>query len=1021
MKKNLFKNSPKARAFFVLLLFLFAGFEYAEAQVKVTGVVTDNSKMPIPGLSVQVGGTSTGAITDVDGKFSVDAPDANASIIVSGIGYATQTIALAGRTTIDVAMEEETKIEEVVITGYGTSKKVTSTGAVVSTKGEDILRTPVTNLSNSLVGTLPGLTATTTSGEPGYDGADIIIRGVNTIGDNRPLVVVDGIPNRSLDRLNANDVETITVLKDASAAIYGSQAANGVILVTTKRGKSGKPKITFTGNLGWQQPTRVPEMADAQQYASMLNEISYYKTPTGGRYQNYSEQDLQKYADGSDPWGHPNTDWFGEVFKPWSAQNNTNLSISGGSENIKYFMSLGTKFQDGVYKNSGTNYKQYDFRTNIDANITKSISVGLDVSGRQENRNYPTVSQGNTFRMLTRGKPNMAGYWPNGDPGPDIEYGHNPVVTSTSATGYDKDHWYVLNTNLRLNIKIPWVKGLSITANGSIDKNIQSRKKWETPWYLYTWDGNAEHTTVKGKRGLEAPQLTQYSKDEQNLAINAYATYETTISGMHNLKIMAGTERRNGTKDNYEAFRKNYIATAIDQLFAGATDQYMSNTGSASQYALMSYFGRVNYDFGQKYLAEFVWRYDGSNKFGEGNRFGFFPGVSLGWRVSEEGFWKNSISFINNFKLRGSWGQTGNDRIDDYQYLTTYAYRQGRSYVFGGGIDNKLLYEEKVPNPEVTWEVATQTNGGFDATMLNGKLSLTFDYFYNYRSQMLIYKNASVPQSAGITLPRQNLGEMSNKGFEFTIGYNNNAGDFKYGVSVNGSYSKNKIEYWDETPGIPEYQKTTGYPYGSSLLYEALGVFPDQGSIDAYPHWAGAQPGDVKFEDVNGDGKIDGLDKKMNYLTTTPRFVGGLSITMAYKQFDFAMLIQGAAGVVKYLTMESGSIGNYYKEYADNRWTPENPSTTYPRAWDRDNEYWRSQGNTFWQRNTDYLRVKNLELGYNLSAKINKRIGIESFRVYFSALNLFTLDKCKIIDPEVSSGNSYPLSRVLNGGISLTF
>ena len=295
----------------------------------------------------------------------------------------------------------------------------------------------------------------------------------------------------------------------------------------------------------------------------------------------------------------------------------------------------------------------------------------------QEERNYgitPLVQLVHSFRMLMRGKPNMPAYWPNGDPGPDIEYGDNPVVTVTDATGYDQDKRYVLNSNLRLNINIPWVQGLLLTFNGSFDKNIGFRKLWQTPWYLYTWDGNPEHITTKGKRGFDAPQLTEYMADGQRVAVNALATYERTFAAKHTVKVLAGTERRNGSSDNFNAFRKNYISTAVDQLFAGASDQYMANNGSASQNAYMSYFGRVNYDLSRKYLIEFVWRYDGSYMFPEDKRFGFFPGISAGWRISEENFWKNSLALFNDFKIRGSWGQTGNDRIDEYQYLTTYGF-----------------------------------------------------------------------------------------------------------------------------------------------------------------------------------------------------------------------------------------------------------------------------------------------------------------------------------------------------------
>ena len=993
-----------------------------QQQIKVSGTIIDASTiLAMPGVNVLVKGTSVGAIADAAGNFTINVTDPNATLVFSFIGYITQEIALGGKTTLNVGLVEEvSQLSEVVVTGYGTQKKVTASGSISTAKGADLLKSPSTNVSNSLIGRMPGLTAVTRSGEPGQDGATLRIRGSNTLGNNDPLIVVDGIANRSLDRINPNDIQSITILKDASAAIYGSQAANGVILVTTKRGSLGKPQISFNMNAGFQQPTKIPEMADAATYSTMLNEIAYYKNPTGGRNQKYSAADLQAYSDGSDPWGHPNTDWFDEVFKPWSAQNQENISISGGTDNMKYFLSLGARYQNGIYKNSATNYKQYNFRSNIDGKITKNISIAFDVAGREEIRDYPTRSSGSIFRMLMRGKPNLPAYWPNGDPGPDIEYGDNPAVTSTSATGYDVDKWYVLESNLRTTINIPWVTGLTVTANASFDKNLQFRKVFETPWYLYTWDGNADHITVKGKRGLDAPQLTEYSTDGQKININGYATWVRTFDQKHNVKVMAGIERRNGQSDYFQAFRKNYISTAVDQLFAGATDQYMSNTGSAGQNAYQSYFGRVNYDMSRKYMVEFVWRYDGSYMFPETKRYGFFPGVSAGWRMSEEGFWKNNIAFINDFKLRGSWGQTGNDRIAEYQYLATYGFLTGKSYVYSA-TDAKILNETKVPNPNVTWEIANQANIGFDAFLFNSKITFSADYFNNLRTQILIQRNASVPSTAGFTLPPENIGKVKNTGFEGVIGYNGQSGAFNYSISANGSYAKNEIVFWDETPGIPPYQQSTGRPMGSSLYYNAIGIFKDQGAIDAYPHWAGAMPGDVIFEDVNKDNKIDGLDRVMNDYNNMPRFIGGATVDLKYKGFDLTMLIQGATGARVNLSVESGEIGNFYKEYADNRWTPENPSSTYPRTWNRDEEYWRIQGNTFWLQNMNYVRLKNLEIGYSLPASVNQSLHISLLRFYVNGQNLLTSAKQDFIDPELQSGTDYPLQRIVTGGLTLTF
>ncbi len=990
-------------------------------QKMVSGAVKDDNGEPIPGVSVVVKGTTRGTLTDIDGKFQIEVTGKENVLQFSFVGMKSQEVVVGDQRTINVKLAQETiGIEEVVAVGYGVQRKVTSTGSVVSSKGESLEKSATANLTNNLVGRMPGLTAVTRSGEPGADGATLRIRGSNTLGDNSPLVVVDGVANRSMERLNPSDIESVTVLKDASAAIYGSAAANGVILITTKRGSQGKPKVTINMNQGVNQPTRIPEMANAAQYATMLNEINYYKTPSLGRFQKYSADDIQKYSDGSDPWGHPNTDWFGEVFKDWSSQNQQNASISGGNENMKYFISIGAKFQDGNYKNSATNYKQYDFRTNIDGKVNKYVSLAFDVAGREELRNYPTRSAGSIFRMLMRGKPNMPAYWPDGTPGPDIEYGDNPAVTTTAATGYDMDKRYILESNLRTVITVPWVKGLSVTANGSFDKNFLFHKKFETPWYLYTWDGNAAHNLTKGKRGLDAPQLSEDMADGQRITVNAYATYETTLADIHNIKVMAGVERRFGKEDKFNAFRKNYISSAVDQLFAGASDQYMSNSGSAKQNAYQSYFGRVNYDLSKKYMAEFVWRYDGSYMFPSDKRFGFFPGVSLGWRMSEENFWKDNLAFINDFKLRGSWGQTGNDRIDEYQYLATYGYLDNKSYVFGSS-DAKLLNETKIPNPAVTWEVANEANLGFDALLMNNKLSISADYFNNLRTQILIKRNASVPSSTGLTLPPENIGKVRNAGFEGSIGYHSNIGDFQYDVSVNGSYSKNKIIFWDETPGVPVYQQSTDRPMGSTLYYQAIGIFKDQAAVDAYPHWAGARPGDIIFKDVNGDKVIDGLDRVMNEKNDYPRFIGGLNASLRYKQFDVTILVQGAAGAVQYVRAESGEIGNYYKDFADKRWTPENINASYPRTFNRDEEYWGSQANTFWLRSTDYIRLKNLEIGYTFPMNTNKSLGIEGLRLYMNGTNLLTIDKAKVIDPETSGGTSYAPQRIITAGLTLTF
>lgn len=1012
---------------------------------QVEGKVTDETGQGLPGVTVMVKNANIGAVTDVNGLYKLTIPDGieNPMLVFSFVGYIMQEIAVGNQSIINVKMREDLEqLEEVVVVGYGQQKKATVTGSVSTIGGKEIIQTPVTNVSNSLAGRLPGLTAVTRSGEPGADGSTIRIRGANTLGNNDALVVVDGIPGRSLDRIDPNTIESITVLKDASAAIYGAQAANGVILITTKRGKVGKPVISLNHDQGWGRPTRLPDMANSAQYAEMLNEIDLYR----GRTPRYSDENIQKFGDGSDPWNYPNTDWFAEVLKPWSAQNNTNMQISGGSENLRYLVALGRRFQDGYYKHSATNYSQYDFRSNLDGKLSDHISIGVDLAGRQENRNYPTRGAGSIFWMVMRGKPHMHAYWPDGTPGPDIEYGDNPAVISTDATGYDREKRYILNSTLKLDIKIPWVEGLSFNSNAGIDKDFRFRKRFETPWYLYNWDGqsrDAEGNPIleKGKKGFSDPRLLQAMEDHQNILLNAMINYERNL-GVHALKFLVGTERRSGQGDRFSAYRRYFASTAIDQLFAGG-DAEKDNFGSAYENARLNYFGRINYNLKEKYLLELVWRYDGSYIFPESKRYGFFPGVSAGWRISDEAFMKDNLAFVNDLKLRASWGQTGNDRIDEWQYLASYAYGRwdapswnqayrNEPYIFGIDKENKALYEARLPNRDVTWEVANQFNVGLETTVLNGKLSLEADYFNYRRSQILWWRNASIPTSTGLSLPRENIGKVANRGYEFNISYNDRAGDFAYQFGVNGSYAKNEILFWDEAPGVPDYQLSTGRPMNTSLYYQAIGVFRDEAHVESLPHWDGARPGDVIFQDVNGDGVIDGNDRVRNEYNSLPRFTGGITMNMQYKGFDLSVLFQGAAGAITYINTPSGEWGNFLTDFYENRWTEENPVSEYPRTFNRDEEYWRNQQNTFWMKKTDYIRLKNLQFGYSLPQSLTERVGVSNLRIYVGGFNLLTYSPdLQDFDPESgdpnnpnnagTNGTSYPLQKVVNTGISITF
>ena len=1005
-------------------LFLFMAIPVFAQQQPVTGTVTDPAGETIIGASIQEKGTTNGTITDIDGQFNLTVQP-NAVLEISFIGYKTKEVKAVFGRNMPIMLEEATELlDEVVVVGYGVQKKATLSGSVTSVKGTEIVKSPAMNVSNSLAGRMPGVVAISNNSEPGYDGSTLRIRGVNTFGKADPLVVVDGVPGRSLERIDPASIETISVMKDASAAIYGAQAANGVILITTKRGRKGKPTINFSINHGYSRPTKIPEMANAAEYGTLLNEIDKY----AGQTERYTPDEIQKFRDGSDPWSYPNTDWFAETLRSWSPQTTANATIEGGSDNMNYFVSVSAKTQDGIYKKGATSYDQYDLRVNLDWKINKHVDVYMNVSGRMEDRNYPMRSAENIFRMLMRSKPNMPAYWPNGMPGPDIEFGDNPVVIVTDATGYDKDKRYVVNGDFGINVKVPYVDGLTLKATASLDKTFRFRKRWETPWYLYSWDGvsrdpSGEPLLVEGKKGFSDPRLTENMEDNHNILLSGLLNYNKTIAADHAINVMAGVERITGGGDSFEAFRRYFLSTAIDQLFAGGQDE-INNTGKGYKEARLNYFGRVNYSYKSKYLAEFVWRYQGSYIFDDDNKFGFFPGVSLGYVMSEEKYWEKLKPIVNFAKVRASWGQTGNDLIDPYQYLASYDYNKLMYMTNGGATNNQALQEGVAPNSNVTWEKATQKNIGLDLQFLDGDLAFTIDYFINERKDILWKRNASVPGTSGLTLPDENLGKVRNRGVDFSLDYRKRFNDLTLGVGINGVYAKNKILFWDEAPGVPEYQRSTGSPIDAQLYYKAIGIFRDWDHVNSMPHWAGARPGDIIFEDYDDNEIIDGNDRVRMDKSKHPTFTGGLNVDLAYKGFDLSILFQGAAGGVFYQTTESGDFGNYLKSFYDKRWTEDNPTASFPRTYNRSNEYWVNQHNTFWVRKSDYIRLKNIELGYTLPQTLTKQVNIQHVRFYVSAYNLLTYSPdMKDYDPENTNGSGYnhPLNKIVNVGLSVTF
>ncbi len=1074
MSKSTFigKQIVCKHAFIIVLLYFISSLSIATAQstqkIKITGKVTTKADgLPFPGVTIiDKDNPSTGVVTDFDGNYEISI--AGNTLLFSYVGFKTQEVPVNDNRVIDIAMEEDiATLDDVVVVGYGVQKKVTVTGAVVAVAGENLEASPAINLSNSLAGRLPGVTIIQSTGEPGFDGSSINIRGTNTIGNNNPLVVIDGIPDREggLERLNPQDIESMSVLKDASAAIYGARAANGVILITTKRGKSGKPTITYDSNIGFNQPTRVPEMANAVEYANIMNDIGIYQSnvpvndwqnasnslQTIGTYTfptatgeetitaNFSPEDIRLYANGSDPWGHPDTDWFGDVFKKWAAQSQHNLQITGGNENVNYMSSLGYLNQDAYYKNSATRYQQYNFRINLDAKVNDYIKTSLGVLVRREEREFPTQSADDIFRMLMRGRPTEPAIWLNGKPGPAIENGQNPVVITTNATGYDRSPTDYVQTNATIEITNPWIQGLKLTLMGSVDqKNIKS-KKWETPWELYSWDGvsyEPDGVTPLLEASVQSPftdaRLRQSSETTLNTNLTAMLNYDRTF-GEHTFNLLAGVTRETFSGDDFFAFRRNFLSTAVDQLAVGGTED-QNTGGTAYRRSRLGYYGRFQYNYKEKYLLEFIGRYDGSYIFPGADRFGFFPGGLLGWNISNEDFF--DVDFINYLKVRASYGQMGNDQIIfndelvEYAFLAAYGFSE---YPISDAVVT-TLQETILANPSFTWERANNFNIGLDTRVLNNTLEATLEYFYNRRDQILIRQLGSTPATSGIgdLLPPVNAGKLDNRGFEFSLAYyGGKETGLKYTIGINGGYAKNEVVFKDEIPGAPEYQREEGKPIDGYLVYEYDGVFRDteeiaSNTIDYSGVTGQLRPGDMKFKDINGDGKIDADDQIRIDDNGTPTFNFGANIDLNYKNFDLTVLFQGATGASIRIQTESGDIGNYLKYSHDNRWSIDNPSSVHPRLASRGDTYYTGGNfgdNTYFLFSKDYIRLKNIQLGYNFPSAMIKGLGLSRLRLYISALNLFTIDKYKIFDPEVTRGDgwNYPQARVINTGFSITF
>lgn len=991
----------------------------------INGKVTDANGEAIIGASVTVKGTtSNGTITDLDGKFNLDAP-ANATLVISYVGYKTIEIPVNGKKTLTITLKEDTEmLDEVVVVGYGTQKKATLTGSVSSVGGDDIKKMSPVNITNTLAGKTAGVIANTRTGEPGEDNADILIRGKGTLGSTSPLIVVDGVADRSFGRLNPDDIESISVLKDASAAIYGARAANGVIVVTTKRGKEGKVKVNYNGNLSFSQPTRIPEMLNSYQYATYVNEFD----ASQGNNPTYPETAMAKILDGSDPISFPDTDWWGEVAKNWATNTQHSLSVSGGNDKLSFYSSAQYMYQDAIYRNSPQDYNQYQFTTNIDAQINKAVKFSMDILGRQEVRNRGVWSTEDLFGYFLTTNPMSAPYFPNGL----LRIGYdgvtrNAVLMVSDIPGTNKTTNNSINLKPKIRIDLDIITpGLYAEGYAALDYTFNNGKSVNTPYDIYSYSSaTGEYTNNRDATG--AISVNSWSNNSNTITLNARIGYSRTFNDIHRIDAFASYEQSKYQYNGLSGYRTNYLSSALPDLdFGSKVDADKDNGGNSSETARQNWFGRVNYGYKDKYLAEVTLRYDGSMNFAPGHRWGLFPSLSAGWVISEEEFFAPLTDAVNFLKIKGSWGMMGNDNITAYQYLSIYSFNKDKSYAFGTNPSYvQGVYETRTANPLVTWEKAKTWNVGFSAQFLQGKFGLDFDYFQSRRNDILITRNASVPTYSGLSLPAENLGKVKNHGFEIVASYRDRAGDFEWGATGNVTYANNEVIYMDEATNTPQWQKATGHPIDGMIMYKALGIYQTQEEIDATPHLSGTKPGDLQYQDTNGDKKITWDDAVRIDKSTTPKWIFGLTLNGSWKGIDLNVFFQGQADAQQLVMPGMNMATDFY----EGRWmesnTPEqNAAAKWPRAFMKaaavDNR--NSQSSTWWLRDASFVRLKSMELGYTFPKNLTKHIGVEKLRIYANGNNLFTIDSMGIFDPEMTAGiGGYPIQRTLTFGANVTF
>ena len=1011
---------------FFLFLFLSSLPGYSQNSLLVKGKVTDESGKPVAGASIIVKGQPNGISTSSNGNFEINAAP-NSTLVISSIGFATKEINVNGRSGIDIKLETNvSSLDQVIVVGYGTQKKSTLTGSVSTLNGKEVAETPVPNISNSIAGKMAGVSMRPNGGQPGSDNPDIHIRGIGTTGNNAPLIVVDGIIRSNINQIDPNTIESMSVLKDAAAvAPYGLGGANGVILITTKQGKIGSPQLTLNSYYGSQTPTYnyYPKLLNATQYMLLKNEAYLNDNsgviPSGGELPfdtsiiaNYSKLHSQN------PDLYPNSNPKEYVTNWHAPMQKYDLQVSGGTEKTRYYAGLGYYKQNGVF--APMNYSRYNYNMNLETDVTNSTKVSLSLMGSIEKTNSvdPNESASGLFRSGYKFIPTRSIFYSNGLWG---EFAGRSPVAILKSGGYLHNNNNTLLTNITLEQQLKFVKGLSAKIVFGYDPNQRTIKSWHRPYYFYAQDLNTDPPTYTKQISANeggSPNYTWLSEEyqkNQNFTYQGFLNYHHAFGKSDVTGLFVADVRKN----QYEMFNatRNNFAINIDELSLGSSDAADSrNDGSSATGSQIGYVYRLAYSYDNKYLFEASGRYDGHYYFAPGKRWGYFPAFSAAWRLSEENFFRKTFSFINDFKIRGSWGKSGNLAGSAYQYLNGYTL-YGNAYAFGAGNMVQGSYIAQEANPNITWEVATKTDVGLTGALWNNLLTFEADYFHERRTGMLLPPAVSVPLEYGLTLAQENAGIMESHGFEFSLGTNHQLSNgIQLGFNGNFSYATNKMLQIFETSSTKDNpnRSRTGRAFNVPFGYHALGLFTTAddkngdgiiNSEDGYSvtQFGDLHPGDIKYADLSGpDGKPDGIidanDETVIGHPIYPLITYGFTPSASWKGVDVSLFFQGSSmmsfdlnGTFQTLPFANNS-SNTTTEYYDNRWTPSNQDAKYPRATQAPYAN-NTQTSDFWIINNGYLRLKTIMIGYTLPQSIIKSLRIHNVRFYVSGAKRINLQQ----------------------------